>query len=144
MLFELVRSPAMERHDGRIRELIALFDENLEHLMLASWVAGVTFEDHRQWRQAVAARIGERRVQIGKESHAGRVQSFACTHDNAGLQLCAMLVKPPGAIDLSLEQRAIERVLEILRAKFGHGLDNPEAAQVRGMAHGLAPIPAPD
>ena len=43
-----------------------------------------------------------------------------------------------------MQQRAVERVLEIARSKRSDRLNHFELAQIGGMAHRRAPIPAPD
>src|SRR5262249_11815320 len=52
--------------------------------------------------------------------------------------------KPLCGFDLTLEQGTVEGALEIPPSKFGDRFDDFQPAEIGGVAHGRAPITAPD
>ena len=77
------------------------------------------------------------------EADAVGIERLARAHHDARLQARAVGEEPARALDLSLQQRAIERVLKVARAERRHRLDDLESAEVRRVAHRRAPVAAP-
>src|SRR4051812_14210734 len=103
----------MERHDRRVRKIVAQSRERLEDRVLAGRVPRVRLQHQCERCEPVATVVRERRAEIDEEAEAGGVERLARPHDDAGYELRAARVQPPRALELSLQQRAIERVLEV-------------------------------
>src|SRR5215471_619802 len=71
---------------------------------------------------------------------AGGFQCLTSAHSDSRRHFRAVLVQPACAIDPSLEHRAIESVLEILRAQRRHGFDDFKPAEIGRVAHGRSPV----
>lgn len=88
--------------------------------------------------------IGEGRVQLGQKTNAFDIEGLTGSHDDARLDFCSLFHEPARALDLSLQDGAIECVLMIACSEFGTGLNDFEPAQIGCVAHGRTPVPAPD
>ena len=53
-------------------------------------------------------------------------------------------MQPAGALDLALQERAIEGVLDVLPTELGGDLDARETTEVGGVAHRRTPVAAAD
>ena len=71
--------------------------------MLAGRVAGVGLEHQGEWRESVAVRVDQRGSEPEKELEASDVKRLARTHNDAGLELCAVSVEPARGLDLPLQ-----------------------------------------
>src|SRR5262249_16268993 len=111
--------------------------------MLALGIAAIGFERQGQWCQAITLRVRERSFEIGEKIQGGRIECFARAHHNAGNDFRAVFMQPTGRFELSLEQRTVESMLKITRAKCCNGFNNLESTKIGCVAHGWSPIAAP-
>ena len=122
--------------------VVAVPGERIEDGVLPVGVPTVRPEHERERRESVAVLIGERRARLGEELEARGVERLAAAHHDARLQRRPVCVQPACALDLSLQQRAIECVLKVPRAQCGHRLDDLQPTQVGRVAHRRSPVAA--
>src|SRR5579884_1355448 len=109
----------MERHHRGVWQLVSAIDEESQNLVLSGRITCISFEHQSQWSETIALRIRKGCIQFHEQPNARWVESFTCSHDDAGHNLCAVLMEPARAPDFSLKHRTIEGVLIVACAKLG-------------------------
>src|SRR5437773_7657917 len=133
MLLQARYTPAVKRHDRRVWQRVAALRKCFEDRVFAGGIPRIRLKHECQWRELVAAVVGERRAEFEEELEASGVERFARAHDDAGRQCRPVFAQPSGARDLSLQYGAVEGVLKIPPAECSDSLNDFEPAEIGGM-----------
>ena len=131
---EQIAAATMHRHGRRIGKRNAASSDELEALVFAARLARIGLENQRDRLETIAMLVTEFGAELEQQCQAVRIQRLAGTHDRTANRLSAERMQPARDVELSLEARTLERVLDVGCTKPVQHVDDAVAPEVGGIA----------